>query len=140
MDNEQMGRRNREEGAWGESTAADFLVAKGWRIVARNARPCARDRRCEIDIIARQGEYIIFAEVKTRAHNSISRPAQAVDRKKQKKLIRTAVLYLQENEFELTPRFDVIEVVCDDRTGIVVDINHIENAFMLEAPFESYYY
>ena len=56
MDNEQMGRRNREEGAWGESTAADFLVAKGGRIVARNARPCARDRRCEIDVSARSGD------------------------------------------------------------------------------------
>ena len=123
-------------GRAGEDVSAAFLQKHGYKVIERNYRTSSG----EIDIIASDAEYIVFAEVKTRAHNSISRPAQAVDRKKQKKLIRTAVLYLQENEFELTPRFDVIEVVCDDRTGIVVDINHIENAFMLEAPFASYYY
>ena len=127
--------RAQKRGREGEDVSAAFLQKRGYKLLERNYRTPFG----EIDIIASDAEYIIFAEVKARALSSFSRPAQAVDRRKQKKLIRTATIYLQENESELTPRFDVIEVVLDDRTGAVVDINHIENAFIMEEPFESYY-
>ena len=127
MDNEQMGRRNREEGAWGESTAADFLVAKGWRIVARNARPCARDRRCEIDIIAEPGEpgKVVFVEVKTHAGPTAAGRLAGVDARKKQNLLRACASWFMRNDWHGDFRFDVVEVY--GAQGEVAAIDHIEN-------------
>ena len=127
MDNEQMGRRNREEGAWGESTAADFLVAKGWRIVARNARPCARDRRCEIDIIAEPGEpgKVVFVEVKTHAGPTVAGRLAGVDARKKQNLLRACASWVMRNHWHGDFRFDVVEVY--GAQGEVAAIDHIEN-------------
>lgn len=114
-------------GDMGESVAARQLEIAGFDLLERNYHT----RFGEIDIIAANDEYIVFVEVKTRSLGAFDRPAAAVNKAKQKKLIRTAMIYLEGFEGELTPRFDVIEVVFDDNTGSVVDINHIENAFIL---------
>ena len=127
MDNAQMGRRNREEGAWGESTAADFLAAKGWRIVARNARPCARDRRCEIDIIAEPGEpgKVVFVEVKTHAGPTVAGRLAGVDARKKQNLLRACASWVMRNRWHGDFRFDVVEVY--GAQGEVAAIDHIEN-------------
>ena len=54
-------------GVWGEDVALAFLRRKGWRLVDRRVRPCARDRRCEIDLIVRTRDRrsVAFVEVKT---------------------------------------------------------------------------
>lgn len=116
-------------GQSGEDAAADYLCARGYTIVGRNFRT-----RCgEIDIIASDGYYIVFAEVKTRRRGSMLLPREAVDAKKQRKIIDAAKLYLSgHNIGELQPRFDVIEVTT--RTGAAFsaeEINQIENAFTL---------
>ncbi len=116
----------RKIGDMGEAAADRYLNKKGFRTLARNYRTAGG----EIDVIAADSEYIVFAEVKTREVNAFERPSSAVDIRKQKKIILTAAQYLEENAVDLQPRFDVIEVVYDKRTGVIVSIEHIENAFI----------
>lgn len=112
-------------GDFGEAVAVRLLQKKGYSVIA-----CKYHCRCgEVDIIAADKQYIVFAEVKTRSSTSLARPAAWVDARKQRKILITAMHYLEENQCELQPRFDVIEVVCDKTTGIVVAVEHIENAF-----------
>ncbi len=113
-------------GDMGEKAAGKYLEKKGWKIVGRNYRV----KGGEVDIIAENDEYIIFVEVKTRTTYSLERPSYFVDSRKQKKLILTAEQYLEENECDLQPRLDVIEVEYDKNTEIIVHIEHFENAFM----------
>ena len=63
------GHENAQTGSWGEDVAACFLRNHGWEIVGRRVRPCRRDRRCEIDVIARLPDRrtVVFVEVKTHA-------------------------------------------------------------------------
>ena len=112
-------------GAAGEAHAASFLEAKGCRILARNYRT----RFGEIDIIAQSGPYILFAEVKTREVGSVVGPLEAVTLAKQRRVIKTAMLYLQSHSTELQPRFDVIAVTTGDGGKTVRDILHLESAF-----------
>ena len=112
-------------GDMGERKASKLLTEKGFEIVERNYH----SRYGEIDIIASNDKYIVFAEVKTRNISSIARPCEWVDKKNQKKIITTALLYLQNNKTDLQPRFDIIEVEYDRITSVIVNIIHIENAF-----------
>lgn len=86
-------------------------------------------------MIADDGKYIAFVEVKTRRVGSMLRPCEAVDSPKQGKIIRTAAMYLAANPTDLQPRFDVIEIWLKDgaKAG---KINHIKNAFSMEAAGE----
>ena len=83
----------------------------------------------EIDIIAENKKHIVFAEVKMRESNSFAKPREYVDEIKQQKMIASAKLYLASHPTKLQPRFDVIEVVCDDYK--IISIKHLENAFQL---------
>ncbi|MBR2177360.1 MAG: YraN family protein [Clostridia bacterium] len=121
-------------GDMGESAAASYLIRHGYTIVMRNYRlPCG-----EIDIIAKNKQYIVFAEVKTRAADALDRPSAWVDKRKQKKLIRTASVYLENSSLDLQPRFDVIEVVYDKKTKVIVSIEHIENAFIQQDDYAAF--
>lgn len=114
------------KGAAGEVLAARFLRDKGYDIQAANFR-C---RHGEIDIIATEGAYIAFIEVKTRQSDSMYTPREAVTMAKRSRLIRTASYYLSDNPGELQPRFDVIEVVtAPNRPMQVVELNHIIGAY-----------
>lgn len=114
------------KGAMGEVVAARFLRSKGYTILSSNYR-C---RQGEIDIIAALGDYIIFAEVKTRGQNSPYSPREAVTMQKQRRLIQTASIYLSKYPTALQPRFDVIEVVTtSDSAFKVVEVNHVIGAY-----------
>ena len=68
MNQEQTEKKRNESvarGVWGEDVALDFLRRKGWRLVGRRVRPCARDRRCEIDLVVRSRDRrgVAFVEV-----------------------------------------------------------------------------
>ena len=121
------GRGAKPAGDRGEDCAARFLEKNGYTILIRNYH----SRYGEIDMIAADGSYILFVEVKTRGQNSLGRPAEAVDQRKQKKLMRTAADYLQKHSTDLQPRFDLVEVFL---TGGLAEaeIHHIPNAFWLE--------
>ena len=112
-------------GLEGEERAASFLKKQGYKIIARNFQT----RFGEIDIIAEDKEYIVFVEVKARSEKSIAEPREFVDIRKQRKIIKTAEIYLCENPTEKQPRFDVVEVKKDK---IRTHINHITNAFEVE--------
>ncbi len=83
----------------------------------------------EIDIIAENKEVIAFVEVKTRKENSLTQPVDAVNRKKQMKILKTADMYMYENNIEKECRFDVCEVYVNSDNLKLVGINYIEDAF-----------
>ena len=95
-------------GLRGEEIAREFLEKSGYRIVTRNYR-C---KLGEIDIIARDGETLVFIEVKTRTDSAFGSPAAAVTLKKQRQIGKAAQWYLAEQDLFGTPaRFDVIAIV-----------------------------
>lgn len=116
---------NRETGAKGEAIAAKFLKKHGYKIIEQNFRI----RGGEIDIIASDKKYIVFAEVKTRKNANFAEAREFVTISKQRKIISTASIWLMKNQTELQPRFDVIEVYSPQGIFNKVKINHIENAF-----------
>ena len=122
-------------GKLGEELAADFLKNEGYSIVAQNVRTGKQ----EIDIIAEDGEYFVFVEVKTRTclypeSNAFGIPARAVDVSKRKNTVTAARNYLHANYTDKQPRIDVIEVyLLEQKDGLLtpkpIKINHIRNAF-----------
>lgn len=114
-------------GRWGEEQADAYLRRRGLKILERNFRTPVG----EIDIIARDGGWLVFAEVKTRRGTSFGLPQEAVGQRKQGQIIRTAQWYIQNNKIgKLQPRFDVIAVFCED--GQQGRIQYFEHAFELE--------
>ena len=106
-------------GKMGERKACEYLETKGYEILEVNFH----SRFGEIDIIAKDGETVVFAEVKTRKNDQFGTPAEFVTPAKMKKIIKTAYFYLGDMECDM--RFDVLEVYY----GVKNEINHIENAF-----------
>ena len=120
------GEGARALGQWGEDRTAEWLQAKGWRIAARNFR-C---RMGELDLIAEDGTYLAFVEVKLRKDGQYGAACEAVTLSKQHKLRVTAEFYLMHHPTDLQPRFDVAEVYAPQ--GLHTerpDIYYIENAF-----------
>ncbi len=113
----------------GENFAAEYLKKNGYKILAKNFRV----QTAEIDIIAELDEKIIFVEVKTRSNTRRGLPAEAVNLRKQKKIIQAASVFLQDEIYsDRACRFDVIEVYSD---GKEFKIRHIENAFEVITDF-----
>lgn len=121
-----MLNRRQRLGQGGEHYVARYLKNKGYRILNKNYR-C---KLGEIDIIARDGEELVFIEVKTRSGLSHGSPAEAVDTRKQRQISRAAQWYLTEQTlFDSPARFDVISVLLDDARQPAIE--HISNAFDL---------
>ena len=118
----------KKTGDRGEEYTASFLKKNGYKILCRNYRK----NYGEIDIIASKDKLICFVEVKTRNSGTISQPYEAVDFRKQSKIIKTATAYLIENNIESECRFDVSEVFVDKESLKLDRINYIENAFIIE--------
>lgn len=97
-----------------EQIAAQELRKHGYEIVAMNYR-C---KRGEIDIVARDGAYLVFAEVKYRANSKTGVPEMAVDYKKQVRICRVADYYMQQHGlgYDTCVRFDVIAILGADVT------------------------
>lgn len=125
---------NRSFGRVGENSAAIYLEKNGFNIIGRNVYV----GRCEIDIIAENGDLLLFVEVKTRRQapdvkSIYGRPASAVDREKRQNLMSAVRRYLHENRKEteaFQPRIDIIEVYVDpsEKAYKVLDIRHFPNA------------
>ena len=120
-----MGKSN-TLGAWGEEKAARFLTERGYTILERNFH----SRYGEIDLIAEDGEFLVFVEVKLRASTSHGLPEETVTPKKQEKLRLTAETYLQTHETDKQPRFDVVSLYAKDGMEThPLPVRHIKNAF-----------
>ena len=91
-----------------EHLAKEWLTAQGYQILEQNFR-C---RQGEIDLIGRDGRYLVFIEVKYRKDSRCGDPLEAVDRRKQERILLTARFYLRSRGYsELTPcRFDIVAV------------------------------
>lgn len=123
---QEQGAKNRLVGKWGEALVATDLRKKGWRILALGYR-C---RFGEIDIIASDGKFLAFTEVKLRKNAAYGTAAEAVTAQKQSRIRATAALYLTRYPTELQPRFDVAEVYAPDGADTKnPKITYIENAF-----------
>ena len=109
----------------GESLAAKHLKAHGYEILARNYRA----RRGEIDLIARDGEFIVFVEVKTRRSLKFGLPQAAVTLRKQRQISKVALAYLQfRNLMDAPCRFDVIAIHLSPQLKLL-KLEQIESAF-----------
>lgn len=112
-------------GNWGEQRAAEFLRARGYEIVERNWR-CAAG---ELDLVAWEGESLVFVEVRTRRGRRYGAPEESVTLAKQARLIELAQMYLQQHpELEGDWRIDVVAV--ELRPGLPPRINLIRSAIM----------
>jgi len=110
----------------GENIATDFLKKNGYKILAQNYRR----KFGEVDIIARENDYLVFIEVKTRTGTSHGHPLEAVTPRKQRQIGKVAQCYLAENNlFDTAARFDVVSVVITDNKKVEVEI--VPNAFDL---------
>ena len=120
------GRESRLRGRWGEDRAAEYLRRKGFRVTDFNWK-C---RFGEIDLIAEDGVYLCFVEVKLRKTAAYGSAAAFVDWRKQQRLRTAAELYLAGHPTGLQPRFDVIEIYAPQGTNTEnPGIFHLENAF-----------
>ena len=117
---------NRSKGSWGEERAARYLCLRGYRILEKNYRCRFR----EIDLIARRGGYLVFIEVKLRKDARFAEAREFVGHAKQERILKTAQLWLQEHEYDLQPRFDVIELYAPEGERGRVELRHIVDAFM----------
>ena len=113
-------------GRWGEAQAAEYLKRKGYQLLAMGYRT----RYGELDIVAKQKELIVFAEVKLRRNAAFASARDHVTAAKREKLRITAGMWLSRENCELPCRFDVIEIYAPQ--GVETEnptINHIEDAF-----------
>ncbi|HEY9069119.1 MAG TPA: YraN family protein [Candidatus Ozemobacteraceae bacterium] len=110
-------------GAWGEAAAARFLEEKGFVILERNVRT----RYGELDLVARDGDVLVFVEVRTKSHTVFGHPFETIDRRKIHKLQGMARWYLQARSLGsgVTCRFDAVAVVGTPETAC--SIEHLRN-------------
>jgi len=109
-----------------EARAAHWLQQQGWRLLARNFRA----RTGEIDIIAQDGDCLVFLEVRARRNPAFISAAGSVDHRKQQRILRTAQWYLQRHPAMtgMPCRFDVIAFE-PRQSGTSLDIRWIRGAF-----------
>lgn len=119
-----LGWLRRWLGDEGERLAARHLKQRGYRILVRQAR----SRFGEIDLIALDGDCLVFVEVKSRRNCRPGSPAEAVDGRKQRQITRSALAWLKRRGLLAHRcRFDVIAINWDEQN--VATITHYENAF-----------
>lgn len=115
---------NINRGKEGEYIASKYLKSKGYKILDNNYR----NKIGEIDLIALDEDILVFIEVKTRTSINYGYAFEAVDFRKQRKIINTSLVYIKYNKYIDTQiRYDIIEVYLTKEPKI----NHLENAFHL---------
>ncbi len=115
---------NKELGRIGEEMAVAFLRNKGLKIVALNWRY----QHLEVDIIAKDGDVLVFVEVKTRRSDYFGNPEDAISRSKMTNLINAADAYIIENDYVGESRFDVVSIILPH--GKKPQLEYFEDAIM----------
>lgn len=117
-------------GRIGETSARKHLQKNGLKFLTANFR----SKNGEIDLIFRDGDCLVFVEVKTRSSGGWVRPAGAVNARKRRLLSRTALDYLKLlSDRRVNIRFDIVEVLLTE--GEVTEVRHLANTFSLAKPF-----
>lgn len=116
-------------GKIGEDKAVELLRREGYKILTRNYRA----KSGELDIVALDKGTFCFIEVKTRLDDKLGLPAEAITKPKQRQIIKTALVYLKENNLlNNNARFDVVSVLgAEDNQKLEL----IKNAFTLDGVF-----
>jgi putative endonuclease len=118
-------RERLDLGKWGEDLALQKVKKLGYRCIARNYR-CPLG---EVDLIARDGDTLVFVEIKTRKGRSLGYAKEAVDRRKRRQLSKVALAYMKANCCsEARARFDVVVINLE---GKAEEIEVVRNAFDL---------
>ncbi len=116
-------------GRLGERAARRHLRRLGLKFLTANFRTV----RGEIDLVCRDGDCLVFVEVKTRSSEEWGRPARAVDRERRQRMTRCALDYLRRlRNPAVKIRFDIVEVLLRD--GAVGEIRHLPDSFAMERP------
>jgi putative endonuclease len=115
--------KHNELGKIGEDLAEKHLRRIGYQVLHRNWR----SGHDELDIIARDGEWLVVVEVKTRTTDHFGEPEMEVKPAKMKAIVRTAEAYILSTNFKGETRFDVIGILLG---GGKVVMNHVKDAFM----------
>ncbi len=110
-------------GEWGETVAREYLIEKGYTVMASNSHVGHK----EIDIVATKGNRMIFVEVKTR-RESLNDALDAIDDKKIRRIVRAADSILRNSDIPYEYQFDIIAVIGSPETGHT--IHHFPDAFM----------
>jgi putative endonuclease len=109
----------------GEQAAEQYLVKLGYRILARQHRNAGG----EIDLVALDGDTVVFVEVKTRGSEDRGQPVDAITPDKQRRLTRAALVFLKQRKWlERRCRFDVIAIVWPDGDA-EPQLTHYQHAF-----------
>lgn len=117
-------------GQLGERAAKKHLRRSGLKFLTANFS-CERG---EIDLVFRDGDCLVFVEVKTRSSEDWIRPAASVDARKRKLLSQTALVYLKMLKYpQVKIRFDIVEVLLDN--GAVREVRHLPNTFPMAKPY-----
>ncbi|PZX11239.1 putative endonuclease [Breznakibacter xylanolyticus] len=114
--------QHNESGHIGEEEAVRFLELKGFEIWETNWRY----HPYEIDILARDGDYLVVVEVKTRSTQEWEHPKEAIGRSKISFLSKAVEAYINLHQIELEVRFDVVSII---RHGDAFEIEHLQEAF-----------
>ncbi len=115
-----MDRKSKGKAA--EEKAASFLKSLGYQVIERNFRA----RFGEIDIIAKDGNTLVFVEVRSKSYSSFGTPEETVSKTKARKIVKTAEFYIQiKNPSFEDVRFDIISILHNN-------ISHIKNAFDMD--------
>jgi len=119
-----------QRGEVGERAAKKHLQKLGLKFLTANFR----SPRGEIDLVFRDGDCLVFVEVKTRSSEAWTRPAAAVNAHKRRLLSQTALDYLKllKNP-PVKIRFDIVEVLLAD--GEVSEVRHLPNTFAMSKPY-----
>ena len=118
-------------GAHGENLACRFLRKNGYKILSRNFTGRTGG---EIDVVCREGDTLVFVEVKTRTREDFGRPLDSVDRAKRHRISRGGLAWLRMlGDPDVLFRFDVVEVVIAEGTEPRIEI--LRNAFALAEPY-----
>ena len=113
---------NKELGREGEKVAADYLEDLGYMLLERNYR----SSRAEIDLVARDGDLLVFVEVKSRRNAQYGWPEEAVGEEKADHIRRAAEDYMELCNWTGEVRYDIIAIIWE---GGLPSIEHLEDAF-----------
>jgi len=119
-----------ELGLQGERLVEEKYLHEGWQLLARNYKPGFGRQTGELDLIFLKAKLIVFVEVKTRSNSKFGSPFEAVDFFKQRKLIKTAKMYLRSHPkfADYNYRIDVAAVDVDNQTQpVIILTNAIED-------------
>lgn len=117
-------KSNTEIGRQGEEIAVEFLRKRGFEILETNWRY----HHLEVDIIAKDGDMLVFVEVKTRATSYFGYPEEAVSPQKIRRLLNASEAYILEKDYNGDSRFDLISIILP--SGKPPELEYFEDAFL----------